>query len=180
MRIKEFRMGWEYFSGYFDGEGCLLFSIIRDGRSDKLKHNKGAEVHGWNIIPQLSLQTGDYEVLNNMYNFLQNKNIDVAKMDIKKRRENQTKDFKRLSIYGWDNILKTIRYILPYSISKKQQLILFEEVFSIRKKQKIWTRDNFLKCMAVIDKINSYKGHYRNNIKTYSFFNKLWGSKNAS
>jgi len=174
MKVKEFKMSWPYLSGYFDGEGCLLFSLIRDERSDKLKHNKGSEVQGWNIIPHLSLETGDYEVLNNIYNFLQNHNIDIAKMDIKKRRDNQTKDFKRLSVYGWNNILKTIRHLLPYSISKKQQLILFEEVFNIRKQQRVWTKDNFLRCMKIIDKINSYKGHYRNNIRTYSYFNTLW------
>ena len=170
-------MSWPYIAGYFDGEGCLLLGIVQDTREEKIK---GTRVQGWNIIPSLSLQSGDYEVLENINKFLNSRNIKTAKMDIKKRRDKQTKDFKRLSIMGWDNIKKTIKCLLPYSISKWEQLSLFNKLYGVRKEQWKWSTDNFLRCMKIVDEINSHKGHYRNNIRTYEFFNKMWSNNNES
>lgn len=170
-------MDWSYFSGYFDGEGCLLLGIVCDRRTAK---TKGSEIDGWNLIPALSISTGDYQVFPIMEEFLNSEGIRTAKMDLRHLRQNQTKDFMRLSVYGWDNIVECIKRMLPYSIAKKRQLELFLEMSEIKKSMNIhlfgnikWTKEKWLKIMGKVDEINSLKCHLRGKMNK-KYFEDLW------
>ena len=176
-------MSWPYIAGYFDGEGCLLLGIHRDKRE---KSTKGSEVNGWCIGPALSISSGDYEVFFEMEKFLNSENIKTAKMDLRKKRKNQTKDFMRLNVMGWDNISKCIKNILPYSIAKRKQLELYFELVKIvhskpcsktkRNTHGIWTKELFMKAMVKIDEINNLKSGLRGKMNA-NYFKILWSKE---
>lgn len=170
-------MDWSYFSGYFDGEGCLLLGITQDIRTAK---TKGSKIDGWNLIPSLSISTGDYSVFPIMEQFLNSQGIRIAKMDLRHLRDNQTKDFMRLSVYGWDNIVECVKKMLPHIIAKRRQLELFLELAKLKKSLNThiignikWTKEGFLKVMGIVDEINSYKGRRRGKMNK-KFFEDLW------
>ena len=115
-------MNWSYIAGYSDGESSLLLGIAQDKR----EKSKNSKVEGWNIIPNWCISSYDYKVLEDIRQFLISKDIRVKICYLyPKKRYHQTKEVMRLSIFGWNNIEKFIKKILPFSISKKEQLIKF-------------------------------------------------------
>lgn len=173
-------MNWSYLAGYFDGEGCLLLGIIRDTRKEK---TVGTKVDGWSIIPSLSITSGDYEVLLGMEKFLNSEDIKTSKMNFRKPRKHQLKEYMRLGVYGWDKIVRCIRKMLPYSIAKKKQLELFLDLVDIvhskpcgktkRNTHGVWTKELFLNAMKKVDEINNLKSRLRGKMNT-NYFKNLW------
>jgi len=175
-------MDWSYVAGYFDGEGCLILDIVRDKRKEK---TVGTKVEGWLISPSLSITSGDYEVLLEMEKFLNSESIKTSKINFKKPRKHQLKAYMRLSIHGWDKIVRCIKKILPYSIAKKRQLELFLELVDIvysrpssktRRNTHVWTKELFIKAMEKVDEINSLKSRLRGK-RNANYFKKLWFDK---
>lgn len=173
-------MNWSYIAGYFDGEGSLLFNIGKERRGGKVGDSY---VGGWNIAPSLSLTSFDYEALKDIGDYIGERGFRVYSLETKKKREGQTKGAYRLSIFGWDNINKVLRYLKPHSIVKREQFEKFKELYTKWKSRpfnphnyyhkRTWTKDTFIEAMGIVDTINSLKSRKRGKMNQQFFIN-LW------
>lgn len=173
-------MNLSYIAGYLDGEGSLLFGINHERREWK----KGASnIDGWVINPSISVTSFDREVLKAIKDFLENMGFKVYKLETKKQRLGQTQCATRLSLFGWHNVARLIRFLLPVSISKKPQYLLYKDLYHLWKSRPynpknhyhkpMWTKETFIEAMGVVDQINSLKSRHRGKYNT-RFFNQLW------
>lgn len=173
-------MNWAYVAGYFDGEGSLLFCIIQDKRSK----SKNSQVEGWNIAPSLSLTSFDREVLRQIKQFLESQGIKVYKLETKTQRKGQTDYAIRLSVFGWDNVKRTCKKLIPFSIAKQEQFIIFLSLHKLWEERPIlpshsyhkraWTKETFIEAMTVVDAINSLKSGKRGKNNARKFID-MWG-----
>ena len=172
------KMSWQYLAGYIDGEGRLLMGISRDKRA-----KSRGKVNGWNLLPNLCVASYDQEVLSTIKEFLEGEGIKVYKLERRKKHGVNLQDSVRLSILGWDNILKTIKKLIPYIIDKRRQFELFKELHSVVKNKplhetnpyhkRIWTKGHFLKAMGIVDEINANKKGLRGKYNM-KYFENLW------
>jgi len=176
-------MNWAYFAGYFDGEGSLVFSVTKEKRERFLKNSLN---DGWGINPLLTISSYDYETLKEIQDFLDSFDRKVNKhqasyYDVKKARDSQTRDCGRLIICGWKRVDWVAKNLIPYSINKKQQLVIYRSLvrhiiapapeYKIKRKP---TKKHFLCIMEYVDKINSLKSRNRGKYNT-QYFRDLWG-----
>ena len=177
-------MNWAYIAGYFDGEGCLLFNVRQDKREQS---QKGSHVDGWNIAPSLTVSSYDHQTLAEIKSYIDQFNhfrkrtfFNSTRIELRKARKGQTEHCTRYSIFGWHRIDYVIRELLPFSIAKKEQYLIFQDlhrnVIAPRPQGriKIVDKEKFIEIMTYVDRINALKSRKRGKLNA-DYFRSLWG-----
>lgn len=178
MTDKQF---WSYLGGYFDGEGCVGIDFTKEKRKDKL--NNSNPTKGWYFFPAFSIETYDYEVLQNIKAFMDKQGIKCSKIKRKSvmTRTHHTKISQQIGWYGWDSSKQFAEKMLNYTVAKKKQFELFIELYNVWKNRKErikcfnkpkWDIESFMEGIKIIDKMSLLKSRLIRSKYNTEFFKK--------
>lgn len=179
--MRQQKISWQYLAGFYDGEGTIGLRVIREKRKERL----GGELGGWYVSPYAQFANTNKIVMEVIKNFLVNEGIisNIVSIRYSKRPNNQ--DGYYLAIQAWDGLKKFSEKIGKYSVIKKEQLDIFEEVYRIRENlpilknktaidnlgRKFWDKASFMRVMDLRDKLKKTKSRRKTRHKyDYKFF----------